>query len=127
MFFFAELITLGSDFVYGVINAIDGERDPIILSFIFEFLPKFLKVYPLRHLTEEMFEVCSCYFPVDFHPAPNVPAEITRDVLAMKLANCLCGNEEFAESCISLALEKMDSQLTIAKMDSLDLLVSIHI
>lgn len=72
-----------------------------------------------------MFEVCSCYFPVDFHPAPNIPETITRDVLAQKLAICLCGNEEFAESCISLALEKMDSQLMVAKMDSLELLVCI--
>lgn len=120
----SELLAMGPDFVYGVINAIDGERDPRILCQIFEFLPSFFQRYPLRHLSEEFFEVCACYFPVDFHPAPNDPAGITRDKLAEKLLNCLCGTEDFAEHCITLLLEKLDSGLNVAKLDSLDLLVS---
>lgn len=116
---------MGPDFIYGVISAIDGERDPRILVQIFEFLPMFFQQYPLRHLSEEFFEVCACYFPVDFHPAPNDPAAITRDKLAEKLSNCLCGTEDFAEHCITLLLEKLDSGLNVAKLDSLDLLVSI--
>lgn len=122
-----ELLAMGPDFVYGVINAIDGERDPRILVQIFDFIPKFLQRYPLRHLSEEFFEVCACYFPVDFHPAPNDPAGITRDKLAEKLSDCLCGTEDFAEHCITLLLEKLDSGLNVAKLDSLDLLVSIKI
>lgn len=116
---------MGPDFVYGVINAIDGERDPRILFQIFDFLPMFFQHYPLRHLSEEFFEVCACYFPVDFHPAANDPAGITRDKLAERLLNCLCGTEDFAEHCITLLLEKLDSGLNVAKLDSLDLLVSI--
>lgn len=115
---------MGPDFVYGVINSIDGERDPRILIQIFDFLPTFFRQYPLGHLAEEFFEVCACYFPVDFHPAPNDPAAITRDKLAEKLANCLCGTEAFAEFCIPLLLEKLDSGLNVAKLDSLSLLVS---
>lgn len=115
---------MSADFVYGVINAIDGERDPRMLLLIFEFIPAFLKTYPLYHLVEEMFEVLACYFPVDFHPSPNDAASITRDALAQKLATCLCGSPEFASSCIILLLEKMESQLNVAKMDSLHLLVS---
>lgn len=118
-----ELTAMSSDFVYGVINAIDGERDPRILVRIFDFVPPFLKTYQLHHLVEEMFEVCACYFPVDFHPAPNDPEAITRDFLAEKLAACLCGSAEFADSCLTLLLEKMDSQLRVAKLDSLHLLV----
>ncbi|XP_037041244.1 MMS19 nucleotide excision repair protein homolog [Bradysia coprophila] len=117
-----ELLAMGPDFVYGVINSIDGERDPRILIQIFDFLPAFFRRYPLRHLAEEFFEVCACYFPVDFHPAPNDPAAITRDKLAEKLANCLCGTEDFAEFCIPLLLEKLDSGLNVAKLDSLRLL-----
>lgn len=115
---------MGSDFVYGVINAIDGERDPRILLSIFEFVPSFIKTYPLKHLAEEMFEVCACYFPVDFHPSPNDPAAITRNVLADKLSLCLCATSEFTENCLNLILEKIDSQLNIAKLDSLNLLVT---
>ena len=119
-----ELLAMGTDFVYGVINAIDGERDPRILLFLYEYLPSFLKTFPLGHLAEEMFEVIACYFPIDFNPSPNDPKAITRDFLADKLSDCLCANEAFADNCIGLLLEKLDSQLSVAKFDSLMLLVS---
>lgn len=114
---------MGSDFVYGVINAMDGERDPRILLSLYEFIPNFLSTFQLGHLTEDMFEVIACYFPIDFQPSSVDPKTITRDLLAEKLANCLCAKEEFAENCVNLLIEKLDSQLNIAKLDSLFLLV----
>ncbi|XP_062556432.1 MMS19 nucleotide excision repair protein [Armigeres subalbatus] len=117
-----ELKALGADFVYGIIGAIDGERDPRNLIFLFEYMPTFLQQYPLLHLGEEMFEIFACYFPIDFHPNQNDPEAITRDMLAEKLENCLCGSKKFAEYCIPLLLEKLESELIVAKMDSLRLL-----
>lgn len=67
------------DFVYGVISAIDSERDPRNLLFLFKWLPKFLKTVELGHLKDEMFEIMACYFPVDFRAPsndPNVKKEI---------------------------------------------------
>ena len=122
-----ELDGMGADFIYGVIQAVEGERDPRNLVFLFEFMPRFISVYSLRHLTEEMFEVFSCYFPIDFHPSPNDPQAITRDALAAKLSVCLCASPEFADFCFALALEKLDSDLSVAKLDSLRLLVSLKI
>lgn len=116
--------TLGPDFIYGVITSMDGERDPRNLLFLFNFLPKFLEKIPLGHLVEEMFEVISCYYPIDFHPSPNDPAPVTRDDLAAALCPCLCAIPEFAEHCLVLLIEKLDSSLRIAKIDSLILLVS---
>lgn len=49
---------------------------------------------------------------------------ITRDMLADALARCLTAIPKFAEFCFSLALEKFDSSLEIAKLDALKLLVS---
>lgn len=63
-----DLKAMGPDFIYGVISAIDGERDPRNLMLLFSALPKFIKEFSLGHLTEEMFEVIACYFPVDFNP-----------------------------------------------------------
>ena len=63
----AELKLLGPDFVFGVISMIDGERDPRNLLQLFGILPNFIKTFSLGHLTEEMFDVVSCYFPVDFY------------------------------------------------------------
>lgn len=114
---------MGSSLVYGVINAMDGERDPRILLSIYEFLPRFLNTFPLGHLIDDMFEVIACYFPIDFNPSATDPKAITRDLLAKKLADCLCAKEEFAENCFNLLIEKLDSQLNVAKLDSLHLLV----
>lgn len=113
---------MGSAFVYGLINAIDGEQDPRILLQIFQFVPHVLRTFPLMHLTEEMFEVCACYFPVDFNPSPEDPANIGRESLAAALAQCLAGHRDFAEYSVPLLLEKLDSQLVVAKIDALNLL-----
>lgn len=64
----ADLRSMGPDLVYGIISSMDGERDPNNLMLLFNMLPQFIKEYPLGHLTEEMFEVMACYFPVDFNP-----------------------------------------------------------
>lgn len=103
----------------------DGERDPRNLLFLFAFLQNFLKTVPLGHLTEEMFDVISCYYPIDFHPSPDDPAAVTREDLANALGPCLCAVPEFADSCLILLIEKLDSNLRLAKLDSLKLLVSI--
>lgn len=62
-----DLRSMGPDFVYGVISAMDGECEPRNLMLLFNVLPSFIKEFPLGHLTEEMFEVIACYFPIDFN------------------------------------------------------------
>lgn len=122
---FLELKAMGSDYIVGVINAIDGERDPRNLLYIFQFMPKFLNTYNLGHLSDDMFETFACYFPVDFHPTKENP-DITREVLSVELAKCLCGSASFAENSVDLAIEKLESTLTVAKIDSFKLLVSVN-
>ncbi|XP_037956129.1 MMS19 nucleotide excision repair protein homolog [Teleopsis dalmanni] len=119
----AILKSMSGDFIYGLINCIEGERDPRNLNYIFSFMAEILQAYNLLHLAEEMFEVFACYFPVDFNPSKNDEEEtITRDTLAEKLSDCLVANPEFVEWTIALILEKLDTDLIVAKTDSLDLL-----
>lgn len=115
---------MGPDLVYGVISAIDGERDPRNLLFLFSFLPHFMKSMTLGHQADNMFEVISCYYPIDFHASPDDPAAVTRQDLANALAPCLCAVPEFGQNCLVLLIEKLDSSLRLAKIDSLKLLVS---
>ncbi|KAH8416967.1 hypothetical protein KR222_000581 [Zaprionus bogoriensis] len=119
-----ELVKMSGDFLYGLISSIDGERDPRNLDLIFSFMPEFLSQYPLLHLAEEMFEIFACYFPIDFNPSKQDPAAITRDALAEKLTSCLVGSEQFAEWTVALAVEKLESDLLVAKLDSIELLAS---
>ncbi|XP_019868271.2 MMS19 nucleotide excision repair protein homolog [Aethina tumida] len=118
-----EIQSMGTDFVYGVMTAIDSERDPKNLLFIFKWIPTFLGAVSLGHLSEDMFEVLACYFPVDFRAAPKDPnVTATREDLSDSLCPCLCAIPEFGEHCLSLAIEKLESTLLIAKIDSLKLL-----
>ncbi|XP_062126950.1 LOW QUALITY PROTEIN: MMS19 nucleotide excision repair protein [Drosophila sulfurigaster albostrigata] len=117
-----ELVKMSGDFLYGLINSIDGERDPRNLDIIFGFMPEFIARYPLLHLAEEMFEIFACYFPIDFTRSKQDPEAITRDALAEKLTNCLVASEQFAEWIVALAVEKLDSELLVAKLDSIELL-----
>ncbi|KAK2586153.1 hypothetical protein KPH14_001420 [Odynerus spinipes] len=117
-----DLKKIGPDFIYGVISSIDGERDPRNLMLLFNILPHFIREFPLGHLTEEMFDVISCYFPIDFNPVGTDGVGITREDLAESLAPCLYAIPEFAEFCIPLISDKLSSSLKIAKLDSLHLL-----
>lgn len=114
---------MAGDFVYGLINSIDGERDPRNLDIIFSFMPEFMATYELLHLAEEMFEIFACYFPIDFNPTKQDPDAITREALAAKLTNCLVANNDFAEWTVVLAVEKLESELLVAKLDSIELIV----
>lgn len=70
-FLFSELISMGLNLTYGIISSIDGERDPRNLLFLFKIMKKYLKIIPLGHLVEDMFDVFACYFPVDFKTPSN--------------------------------------------------------
>lgn len=117
-----DLRSMGPDFIYGLISAMDGERDPRNLMLLFKLLPNFIKGFSLGHLAEEMFEVIACYFPVDFNSSAPEAQSVTREDLAYSLAPCLYATPEFAEYCIPLIIERLDSSLRLAKLDSLYLL-----
>ncbi|XP_046995864.1 MMS19 nucleotide excision repair protein homolog [Schistocerca americana] len=117
-----DLKQLGPDFIYQVISNIDGEKDPRNLMFLFGMMPNFLKTFSLGHLTEEMFDVFSCYFPVDFYSATSSPSSVTREQLAVALASCLTAVADFSEFCFPLIFEKLESTRKEAKLDCFYLL-----
>mgnify|MGYP001810414896 CR=1 FL=1 len=57
-----------TDFVYGFIQAMDGEKDPRNLLVCFECLKLICQHLKLGPFVDETFEVFSCYFPIDFTP-----------------------------------------------------------
>ncbi|KAK3923660.1 MMS19 nucleotide excision repair protein-like protein [Frankliniella fusca] len=118
----SSLQGLGPDLVYHIMTAVEGERDPRNLKFLFSMLPSIIKSLSLGHLTEDFFEIVACYFPVDFNPSPEQRSQINREQLATGLANVLTATPNFAEFAFPLALEKLDSPIRLAKMDSLHLL-----
>jgi hypothetical protein len=71
------------------------------------------------HFAERLFNEC-----VSLQQMPNTPNGVTREDLAGALLPCLIASPDFTEFCIPLLLEKLDSQLRVAKLDSLHVLVS---
>uniref|UniRef100_A0A669EYI0 MMS19 nucleotide excision repair protein n=1 Tax=Oreochromis niloticus TaxID=8128 RepID=A0A669EYI0_ORENI len=119
-----KLKGLGADFVFGFVQSMDGERDPRNLLLAFQIAKNLIHGgYDLGKFTEELFEVTSCYFPIDFSPPPNDPHGITREELVQALRAVLTGTPKFAEFLLPLLIEKLDSDVQSAKLDSLQTLV----
>ncbi|XP_068160952.1 MMS19 nucleotide excision repair protein homolog [Antennarius striatus] len=120
-----ELKGLGADFVFGFIQSMDGERDPRNLLLSFQIAKNIIHHgYELGKFTEELFEVTSCYFPIDFTPPPNDPHGITREELVLMLRDVITGTPRFAEFLLPLIIEKLDSDVQSAKLDSLQTLTA---
>ncbi|NXJ70037.1 MMS19 protein, partial [Rostratula benghalensis] len=120
-----ELKGLGADFTFGFIQVMDGEKDPRNLLVAFQIVRDLIaKNYSLGPFVEELFEVTSCYFPIDFTPPPNDPHGIQREDLILSLRAVLASTSQFAEFLLPLLIEKMDSDLQSAKLDSLQTLTA---
>ncbi|KAM4525724.1 MMS19 nucleotide excision repair protein homolog [Fundulus diaphanus] len=120
-----ELKGLGADFVFGFVQSMDGERDPRNLLLAFQIAKNIvLRGYNMGKFTEELFEVTSCYFPIDFSPPPNDPHGITKEDLIQALRAVLTGTPTFAEFLLPLIIEKLDSDVQSAKLDSLQTLAA---
>ncbi|XP_019492091.1 PREDICTED: MMS19 nucleotide excision repair protein homolog isoform X2 [Hipposideros armiger] len=89
-----ELKGLGADFTFGFVQVMDGETDPRNLLVAFRIAHDFIsRDYNLGIFVEELFDVTSCYFPIDFIPF-----------------------------LLPLLIEKVDSEILSAKLDSLQTL-----
>ncbi|XP_054913580.1 MMS19 nucleotide excision repair protein homolog isoform X2 [Poeciliopsis prolifica] len=120
-----ELKGLGADFVFGFVQSMDGERDPRNLLLAFQIARNIvLRGYSIDKFSEELFEVTSCYFPIDFSPPPNDPHGITKEELIQALRAVLTGTPKFAEFLLPLIIEKLDSDVQSAKLDSLQTLAA---
>ncbi|KAK7081018.1 mms19 nucleotide excision repair [Halocaridina rubra] len=115
---------LGMDFVVGFIAAMDGEKDPRNLVLLFAIIPIITSCLPLGPFTEELFEVIAAYFPIDFVPPADDPFGISAEDLVLGLRQALSSTPAFAPYCIPLLQEKLDSDLSSAKLDALHTLVS---
>ncbi|KAL1788997.1 MMS19 nucleotide excision repair protein-like isoform X4 [Sigmodon hispidus] len=104
-------------------KVMDGEKDPRNLLVAFRIVHDLIsKDYSLGPFVEELFEVTSCYFPIDFTPPPNDPYGIQRDDLILSLRAVLASTPRFAEFLLPLLIEKVDSEILSAKLDSLQTL-----
>jgi hypothetical protein len=101
-------VALGHDFVFGYLQMIDGERDPRNLLVIFSLTPKVLQtVTGWERLAEELFDVCACYYPINYKPrGENDP--ITPSMLADALDKVMTCCPQFAQFYYTFMTEKLE-------------------
>uniref|UniRef100_A0AAA9SM94 MMS19 nucleotide excision repair protein n=2 Tax=Bos TaxID=9903 RepID=A0AAA9SM94_BOVIN len=89
---------------------------------VYSIITNFMRAREEGPFVEELFEVTSCYFPIDFTPPPNDPHGIQREDLILSLRAVLASTPRFAEFLLPLLIEKVDSEILSAKLDSLQTL-----
>ncbi|KTF78012.1 hypothetical protein cypCar_00044856 [Cyprinus carpio] len=108
-----ELKGLGADFIFGFVQSVDGERDPRNLLLAFQVARNIIqRGYDLGKFVEELFE------------PPSDPRGITQEELVLSLRAVLTGTSQFAEFLLPLIIEKLDSDIQSAKVDSLQTLAA---
>ncbi|KAL1925687.1 uncharacterized protein VTP21DRAFT_570 [Calcarisporiella thermophila] len=115
---------LGSDFVLGFVQALDGEKDPRNLMLAFTLAKRIIDEFDITNHVEDLFEVTFCYFPITFRPPPDDPYGITAEDLKINLRACLSSSPLFAKFAMPLLLEKMSSSSGNAKRDAFETLVA---
>jgi len=111
--------SLETQITVGLLQAAEGEKDPRNLSLIFRCTSYILDSLNVLHLAEDLFESLAVYFPIDFTPPKGIDASVTKEELVLGLREGLT-HPALAGHSIPLFMEKLDSDLESAKMDSAD-------
>ncbi|XP_074312498.1 MMS19 nucleotide excision repair protein homolog [Silene latifolia] len=115
---------LGDHLVYGVCEAIEGEKDPQCLVHVFHIVEGVSRIYPdpagpVASVAEELFDTIGRYFPIHYTHPKNEDVDVSRDDLSRALMMAFSASPFFEPFAIPLLLEKLASTLPLAKIDSL--------
>ncbi|XWS20223.1 hypothetical protein CRYUN_Cryun31cG0081600 [Craigia yunnanensis] len=116
--------SLGDNLIYGICEAVDGEKDPHCLMLTFHIIEVLSRLFPdpcgsLASFGQDLFEILGCYFPIHFTHPKGEDANIKRDDLARALMLAFSSTPLFEPFAIPLLLEKLSSSIPSAKVDSL--------
>ncbi|XP_062096343.1 uncharacterized protein LOC133802111 isoform X8 [Humulus lupulus] len=76
--------------LYGICEAVDGEKDPHCLLLAFDIIRALIQLFPdpngpLENFSGELFETLSSYFPIHFTHPKGEDTDVKRDDLARAL------------------------------------------
>lgn len=109
---------LKSDFVFGYIQAMDGEKDPRILIICFRLVQKIVRLIPeFARFEEDLFDITSCYFPITFTEKKGDPHAIKRADLISGLRGTMVASPKM---WVSFLMEKLTSSLIETKAEVIE-------
>ncbi|KAL7140118.1 hypothetical protein ABFS83_09G100200 [Erythranthe nasuta] len=111
---------LGDNLVYGICEAIDGEKDPQCLLLVFHIVESLARLYTgsLANFAEDLFEILGSYFPIHFTHPKGEDDDVKREELSKALMLAFASTPLFEPFSIPLLLEKLSSSLPSAKVES---------
>lgn len=116
--------SMAEDLANGVVNAMEGEKDPRCLLTCLGLAECILREFgdsgEIGEVVEEIFDVTACYYPITFTPPPNDPYGITREQLVSALRSVFVASKVLAPHVVPLLLEKLEATSEDVKLDSLD-------
>lgn len=76
------------DLVFGVVAAVEEEKDPRCLLLVFHMIELLARLYPdhqgpVADCAEDLFDIASRYFPISFNPVScnsMMPVYMTSDI-----------------------------------------------
>ncbi|XP_037457910.1 MMS19 nucleotide excision repair protein homolog isoform X3 [Triticum dicoccoides] len=116
--------TMDDELLYWICQSIDEEKDPECLKLSFHVVEVVMKLFPdpsgiADQFASDLFEILSKYFPVYFTHGAGDNLGVTRDELSRALMHAFCASPYFEPFAIPLLLDKLSSDLPLAKLDSL--------
>ncbi|XP_059303179.1 MMS19 nucleotide excision repair protein homolog isoform X3 [Lycium ferocissimum] len=117
------LFSLGDDLVYGICEAIDGEKDPQCLMLLFHIVELLAQLFPepsgpLANYAGDLFDFLGCYFPIHFTHPKSDDVDVKKGELSRALMLAFASTPLFEPTAIPLLLEKLSSSLPSAKVES---------
>ncbi|XP_062103207.1 MMS19 nucleotide excision repair protein homolog [Humulus lupulus] len=121
-----EVASVDELLLYGICEAVDGEKDPHCLLQAFGIIRALIRLFPdpngpLENFSGELFETLSSYFPIHFitHPKGE-DTDVKRDDLVRALMVAFSSTPLLEPYVIPLLLEKLSSFLPSSRLvDSL--------
>ncbi|KAJ3122572.1 mms19 nucleotide excision repair [Nowakowskiella sp. JEL0407] len=112
--------SLGSDFVFGFIQAMDSEKDPRNLMICFKLVVIIAKELDIGKYAEDLFDTIFCYFPITFRPPPDDVYGITAADLKFSLRSALASSQLLGQFAMPSMVEKLTSTSRNAKESAID-------
>ncbi|KZZ92016.1 DNA repair/transcription protein [Ascosphaera apis ARSEF 7405] len=116
------LLSMGEESLLGIVDLINGERDPRNLMITFSIIRVVIVEWDIAEHVDLLFESVYNYFPITFKPPPNDPYHITAQDLKDRLQDCLSATSQFAPYVFPALIDKLDSTSVNVKKDTINAL-----
>lgn len=124
--------SMDGDLLYSVVHLMEGESNPQNLLVCFSIVSLILKNFEdLEPFIDDLFDWLSSYYPVDYTPNESDETEsqgviILRSDLVNALYECFYASQLNSENLQTLLLEKLESNITSTKIESLQCLIKCY-